>query len=234
MLPLNTFRVAVPVVVLGSFITWPSAAAVLTGFTPTTNCSVYESGQTVGSIACAIEQETTPDPVSGLLGVDIYAPGGILETVQPDVSLPGLDINITGGGNSIGSAFTGTIPVSWNFTVTVSNGSDFAWRGTFSIFDSNNPNGVVTVTEGHIAPGIFESPSGSTISGNDFIHLTDADVTGYSFSLAVMANAPAGTALTLDLPPGSLQIAASPEPQGIVSLGLGLVTIVFRKRAKRR
>jgi hypothetical protein len=212
----------------------------LTSFTPTAcdaEASPFGGGVSLTSASlCTMVAQTSVDPVSGLLGVTLDATNDSFEAISSSGGRFGLVVYGYGGVNgttdeSATATYTGTIPLSWDFTATSSDGGNLAWWLIFSFY---GPAGESQIVEGDL--GNYDLVSGTQVSGTSSISFSDASVTGYSINLEVLeAQSSAGT-ISVTVPQDSLGIASSaPEPASIALLSAGvfaLILFALRSRAQ--
>lgn len=178
---------------------------------------------------CSVTSLHAVDPESGLLGVQL---SGALQISQP-AGPAGIAVPIISGVDdnypSNTAPYTGTIPVSWDFSATSNNGSNLSWSLVFEFFDENGK--PAEIQEGNMAD--FNLASGATESGTSSITLTDAGVTSYSISLLVDGQPSADSiSVTMD----SIDVAPptrTPEPASTLLFSGGLMILAvwhFRRR----
>jgi hypothetical protein len=207
--------------------------APLTALTPGP-CSVTPVGSNVSVSGdnCVDVAQGAADP-GGLLGVKIYSENssfepGSITAFSGSGGTFGLDVIASGG--TIGTFFDGSIPVSWDFTVTTSDGGNFSYGLIFEAIGS--PGEIVSI----MAPS---NPSGSTIRGTQAIAPPSGTVTGYSVELTVEESTSCcSKSLTVDVPTNSVDLAptsGTPEPGSIFLFGGGFAGLLWRRfhRARR-
>ena len=210
----------------------------LTAFTPG-NCGVSALGSNVNVSsggACVDVAQSGADS-GGLLGVKVYSADS-LESLEPSPisafsgSGGTFGLAIIASGGTTGNVFSGSIPVSWDFSVTTSDGGNFAYALTYTIFGSPGNS----FSTGNLT---FTNTSGSTISGTNSISLPSGTVDNYFVELEVEEQTTCcSKALTLDVPTNSLDLApaaATPEPGSVFLFGSGFAGLLLRRfrRARR-
>lgn len=206
----------------------PSAPA-LTFFAPNpTECSGFEADPVPGSPtgSCSVVAQNAVDPVSGVLGVKL---SGAMQVVQPTGPV-GIAI-FSGFAPVVGSsAYSGTIPVSWDFNAASSDGSNVSWSLAFDFFEAGESPPVLIV-EGDTTD--FDLASGSTVTGTSSITFSDADITSYSISLVIRGQSSANE---ISVTAGSLEIAPptqAPEPGSTLLFSGGLIILAAWHRRRR-
>jgi hypothetical protein len=214
------------------------------GFSSGAPCNISPLGSNVGtSGGCSVAQEGATDPTSGLLGVKLV--GGEFEPFAFSGSGGTFGLNITAIGSATGlQSYTGTIPVSWDFTPTSSDGGNLSYLLTFTL----SPQGTQlpgqiqtdtvalgsTLTEGDLSS--FTVTSGSTVSGTAAFNLANASIGSYTINLQVEESTGCcEKSLTVNIPTNSLDLApltGTPEPASIVLTGVGLAGLFFRRRRR--
>jgi hypothetical protein len=184
---------------------------------------------------CAVAAQAAEDPISGLTGVKVYTTGGPAEASDSSNGTVGLDIFADGGVNgestlATSASYTGTIPVSWDFTATSSDASNLAWSLQIA-FESTGGPVSGQILEG--SAGNFTLASGVEMSGTSSLSLSNSVITGYLISL-VVAGQPSADSISVSVPQNSLDIAApAPEPGSLALLSIGVAVFLCSMRRER-
>jgi PEP-CTERM motif len=196
----------------------PSADAAALSFSPST-CSANPSGggSFVSTPSCNVSQLATG--ANGVAGVKLYGTA----TLMADFDTY-LTINITTQGSASGTG--GTIPLSYDFTLSNTSSSTMDWDVYFDVAGdladaSGSASGVST---------------GGTITGGFTVDASNIG-NAYEYVLHVEAtdeNANGGDTFTLNVPQNSIDVnpvaTATPEPASWSLLGLALGPLAWWKR----
>jgi hypothetical protein len=185
------------------------------------------SGSSGGSYGpCSLVAQTSEDVVSGLTGVKLYATNGSFEisNLGGDFGMAILAFGgVNGGGEELTAPFTGTIPVSWDFTPSSSDGSNLSYALFFEFYTSGN---VFEISEGDL--NNFNLASETEVAGTSSISLTNAAIESYSITLDVEGQ-PGASSITVAIPQNSVDIAPpAPEPASVLLFGSGMAGLLFR------
>jgi hypothetical protein len=218
----------------------PAAASVsdqLTAFNPG-RCVVSATVANVSVTGdnCADAAQGAPDS-GGLLGVKVYSENSSFESspISAFSSSGGtFGLEIFASGGTTGNTFGGTIPVSWDFSVTTGDGGDFAHQLFYDI--SGSPDN--SFSTGSLSS--FTNASGSTISGTNSLNLSTGTIItgGYEIELRVAESTNCcSKSLTVNVPTNSLDLApstATPEPGSVFLFGSGFAGMLLRRFRRMR
>jgi hypothetical protein len=193
------------------------------------SCAQANQSSTVGGIL-GVKVDTTSNASAFGFGVS----GGSF----------GVDIATGIGSTSNFSFFSGTIPLSWDFTASATRGGSLSYQLTYTLFGNflqgQLPEGGNTLTPIATRTESGGALSGQTVSGTDSVTFgLPVNITGYKIDLRVMDSNPFGS-LSVNIPINSLDIAepvtsATPEPETWGLLGTGIAAMLLgRFRRSRR